>query len=113
MIQGTASEALLVAMLASRARAIRRMVKSMAHEEALDHVLTHMVVYSSDQAHSCMKKAAMICGIPDCRYRAIGVDENFAMRVDELELAIEVLFPRLSLTVFRFLDHDFACTVIC
>lgn len=58
VIQGTASEACLVAMLAARCRKMQ----SRPSEDLLK-----LVAYSSDQAHSCVKKACMIAGIQHCR----------------------------------------------
>ena len=57
-IQGTASEACLVAVLAARARAM----EELAEEEALN-----LVAYCSDQAHSCVKKACMVAGVHHLR----------------------------------------------
>ena len=72
VIQGTASEAAVVAMVAARGRAASG----------------QQVVYTSSQAHSSIEKAAMVCGIGRANVRLIGVDEHLAMRVDELERAI-------------------------
>lgn len=72
VIQGTASEAAVVAMVAARGRA----------------AAGQQVVYTSSQAHSSIEKAAMVCGIGRENVRLIGVDERLAMRVDELERAI-------------------------
>ena len=58
VIQGTASEASLVALLAARAKALG----GRPPEDALK-----LVAYSSDQAHSCLKKACMVAGIQHCR----------------------------------------------
>ena len=58
VIQGTASEASLVALLAARAKALG----GRPPEDALK-----LVAYSSDQAHSCLKKACMVSGIQHCR----------------------------------------------
>lgn len=79
VIQGTASEATLVALVAARARA----VASGAEAEAL-------TVYASSQAHSSVVKAAMIAGLAGhaddrSRVRLIGVDHAFAMDAAELE----------------------------
>lgn len=78
VIQGTASEATLVAMLAARGRA---------------HKGENLIAYASNQAHSSVVKAAMIAGIAqgaDDRehVRLIDVDENFAMRPDALGAAV-------------------------
>ena len=81
VIQGTASEATLVALVAAK----RRMQKLGVDGRA--------VVYCSDQAHSSVVKAAMIAGVANGQedpeaVRAIGVDRAFAMRPDLLAQAI-------------------------
>lgn len=78
VIQGTASESTLIAMLAARKRIGQA---------------PNPVVYASTQAHSSVIKAAMIAGIatgPEDKehIRLIDVDEDLAMRPDLLEQAI-------------------------
>jgi aromatic-L-amino-acid decarboxylase len=82
VIQGTASEAALVAMVAARARARR----AGAPDDAL-------VAYCSNQAHSSIIKAAMIAGVarsPDdhAHVRQIDVGPDYAMRPDALARAL-------------------------
>ncbi len=72
MIQGTASEAVLVAMVAARERSRR---EGRGGE---------LVAYTSSQAHSSIVKAAMVCGVGRENVRLVGVDEKLRMRVDEL-----------------------------
>ncbi len=48
--------------------------------------LDNIVAYGSSQAHSSIEKGARVAGYR--HYRPIGVDGNFAMRVDLLEAAI-------------------------
>jgi aromatic-L-amino-acid/L-tryptophan decarboxylase len=79
VIQGTASEATLVAMLAARKRA--------------EGGAGDLVAYASTQAHSSVMKAAMIAGVargPDDRERVrlIEVDEKCAIRPEALERAM-------------------------
>jgi len=84
VIQGTASEAALVAMVAARDR-VRRECRArgvMARPE--------FVVYTSQQAHSSIVKAAMIAGIAEdaddrVHVRLVPVDRAFGMRPDVLE----------------------------
>jgi aromatic-L-amino-acid decarboxylase len=45
-------------------------------------------LYVSSQSHHCIVKAAKLAGIAYDRVRVIDVDDDFRMRVDELELAI-------------------------
>jgi aromatic-L-amino-acid decarboxylase len=97
VIQGTASEAVLVALVAARDRARR--------ESPGDQ--RPMVAYASTQAHSSVVKAAMIAGIaagsepregfiagpapagaPTGGVRLIGTDEHYAIDAGELERAI-------------------------
>ncbi len=81
VIQGTASESTLIAMLAARRRALGRAPGA------------ELVAYASTQAHSSVVKAAMIAGLahsPEDRrhLRLIGVDGSFAMRPDLLAAAM-------------------------
>jgi aromatic-L-amino-acid decarboxylase len=85
VIEGTASEATLVAMLAARTR---------ARTAAPGARTQHLALYASTQAHSSVIKAAMIAGLadgPDDRrcIRLVDADDDFAMRPDLLERAIE------------------------
>jgi aromatic-L-amino-acid decarboxylase len=85
VIQGTASDAALVATVAGRDRARRLRAAGRPRAE--------WTVYASTQAHSSVTKAAMIAGIADgpddrAHVRLIGVDAAFAIRADELEAAL-------------------------
>lgn len=83
VIQGTASEAVLVALLAARHR--------YQHQHPSAH--PHYTLYTSTQAHSSVVKAAMIAGLakgPDDRshLRLIHAGADYAMRPDLLQRAI-------------------------
>ncbi len=77
VIQGTASEATLAAMVAARDRAA-------ATTPGAD-----LVAYTSTQAHSSIVKAAMICGLGRERVRLIETDATLAMDPVKLREAIE------------------------
>jgi aromatic-L-amino-acid decarboxylase len=82
-IQGTASESVLVAMVAARRRARTRQ-----NDPGAD-----LVCYASREAHSSVVKAAMVAGIavsPDdhAHVRLVGTDENHAIRPELLADAI-------------------------
>jgi glutamate/tyrosine decarboxylase-like PLP-dependent enzyme len=47
-----------------------------------------MTIYSSDQAHSSVERAAWIVGIPRANVRSIATDDDFRMRVGALHEAI-------------------------
>ena len=82
VIQDSASSASLCALLAARERATR----FQSNERGCDGRLT---VYTSNQAHSSIEKAAMIAGIGRENLRLIDVDDRFAMRADVLAQQIE------------------------
>lgn len=87
VIQGTASEAALVAIVAARDR-LRR-----AWRAAGRPGVPEPVVYASTQAHSSIAKAAMIAGIAESHddrrhIRLIDTDASYALRPDLLAQAL-------------------------
>ena len=82
VIQGSASEATLVAILSARWRATGGRVNA-------DGDTTSLVGYCTDQAHSSIVKGMRIAGIGAQRLRIIDHDESFAMRPDALLRAVE------------------------
>jgi aromatic-L-amino-acid decarboxylase len=90
VIQGTASEALVSAIVAARHRSLN----SLARAAGSSHAPPHFVAYASTQAHSSFIKACMITGLatgPDDRAhcRLIETDDNLAMRPDLLAAAMQ------------------------
>lgn len=81
VIQGTASEAILVVLLAARDKAL----KAIGMES-----LERLVVYGSDQTHSALQKACMIAGIRQTNFRALPTNSstNYALSANVLEKAI-------------------------
>ncbi|KAJ1288426.1 hypothetical protein BS78_02G088100 [Paspalum vaginatum] len=67
VIQGTASEAVLVVLLAARDRTLRRHGKTSFEK---------LVVYASDQTHSALQKACQIAGIFSENLRVLKADKN-------------------------------------
>ncbi len=78
VIQGTASEATLVAVLSARWRATAGAVNH-------DGDTTKLVAYATSQAHSSIEKGLRIAGVGTQRIRTVPHDDDFAMRVDELD----------------------------
>ena len=81
MIQGSASEATLVAILSARWRATGGAVNH-------DGDTTRLVAYATSQAHSSIEKGLRIAGIGTDRVRIVAHDEHFAMRPDALAAMI-------------------------
>jgi aromatic-L-amino-acid decarboxylase len=82
VIQGSASEAVLVAILAARWRATGGAVNT-------DGDTSQLVAYATAQAHSSIEKGLRIAGIGTDRIRTVPHDGAFAMRPDALETLIE------------------------
>ncbi|XP_020425168.1 tyrosine decarboxylase 1 isoform X2 [Prunus persica] len=81
VIQGTASEAVLVVLLAARDKILRRVGKNS---------LEKLVVYASDQTHSALQKACQIGGIhpENCRLLRTDSSTNYALSPNVLNEAI-------------------------
>ena len=84
IIQGTASEATLVALLAARSRIFKEK-QADDPKLTLGRLLDQLIVYCSDQAHSSVDKAVLIVG---CRLRKIPTDANCVMHGEQLDIAI-------------------------
>lgn len=67
VIQGTASEAVLVVLLAARDKVLRRVGKD---------AIGNLVVYCSDQTHSAIQKACQIAGIHPKNCKALKTDPS-------------------------------------
>ncbi|KAH1129846.1 hypothetical protein J1N35_001224 [Gossypium stocksii] len=81
VIQGTASEAVLVVLLAARDKVLR-----MVGKDALEK----LVVYASDQTHSSLQKACQIAGIhpENCRLLKATSSTNYALSPEFLSETI-------------------------
>jgi glutamate/tyrosine decarboxylase-like PLP-dependent enzyme len=76
VIQTSASECVLVSMLAARAQALKRLKQQHPFvEEGL--LLSKLMAYCSREAHSCVEKAAMICFV---KLRILEPDEKSSLR---------------------------------
>jgi aromatic-L-amino-acid decarboxylase len=82
VIQGTASEATLVSILAARWRATGGEVNHRGVDGSL-------VAYATSQSHSSVEKGLRIAGIGTDRVRIVAHDERFAMRPGALEEMVE------------------------
>ncbi len=83
VIQDSASSATFCAILTAREQA----TGWRANEQGLP-ICPTLAVYTSDQTHSSVEKAVTMSGIGRENLRLIPSDDNFAMRVDELERRI-------------------------
>ncbi|XP_058037673.1 aromatic-L-amino-acid decarboxylase [Ahaetulla prasina] len=85
VIQGTASEATLVAMLAARTKAIRRI--QLDNENLTQGEITgRLVAYTSDQAHSSVEKDVLIAGV---KIKQVPTDDSFSARGSALRKIID------------------------
>ncbi|CAH6787939.1 Hdc [Phodopus roborovskii] len=85
ILQSTVSESTLIALLAARKNKILEMKLSEpdADESSLN---ARLVAYASDQAHSSVEKAGLISLV---KMKFLPVDDNFSLRGEALQRAIE------------------------
>ncbi len=81
VIHGSASEATLAAILAARWRVT-------GGEVNLTGDTSNLIAYTTTETHSSIEKGLRIAGIGVQRMRLVAVDDDFAMRADELERMI-------------------------
>ncbi|KAL8252744.1 hypothetical protein R6Q59_036437 [Mikania micrantha] len=98
VIQGTASEAVLVVLVAARDRILREIGKD---------ALGKLVVYGSDQTHSCFQKACQIVGIHPQNLRLLRT-ENY----NEYALSPESLDDAISHDIASGLIPFFLCATV-
>ncbi|CAF0936975.1 unnamed protein product [Adineta ricciae] len=84
VLLGSASECILVAMLAARTKKITSKRQSDPLMED-GQILARLVCYTSKLAHSCVEKAGLIAMV---RVRQLAVDEHFSLRGKTLEDSI-------------------------
>uniref|UniRef100_A0A3P9IXY0 Aromatic-L-amino-acid decarboxylase n=1 Tax=Oryzias latipes TaxID=8090 RepID=A0A3P9IXY0_ORYLA len=85
VIQGTASEATLVSLLAARCKAIRR-VQSLDPKKSEAEILSKLVAYTSEQAHSSVERAALIGAV---MMKKVPTDNLYAVRGEMLKKILE------------------------
>lgn len=85
VIHDTASTASLVALISARER-VSNHCQTRGGLQAEERPLS---VYTSDQSHSSIEKAALLAGFGRDNVRAIETDDTFAMRLDALAYALE------------------------
>ncbi|TSL82509.1 Aromatic-L-amino-acid decarboxylase [Bagarius yarrelli] len=85
VIQGSASEATLITLLAARSRIVRR-VKVDHPEWTETYILSKLIAYLSNQAHSSVERACLIGGV---KMKKLPTDSKFSLRGEALRKAIE------------------------
>ncbi|XP_057579717.1 histidine decarboxylase isoform X2 [Hippopotamus amphibius kiboko] len=85
VLQSTVSESTLIALLAARKNKILEMKAS---EPGMDEssLNARLIAYASDQAHSSVEKAGLISLV---KMKFLPVDDNFSLRGEALQKAIE------------------------
>ncbi|XP_032595366.1 3,4-dihydroxyphenylacetaldehyde synthase 2 isoform X1 [Drosophila grimshawi] len=85
VIQGSASESVLVAVLAAREQAVRKERENHPEMSESD-IRGKLIAYSSDQSNSCIEKAGLLAAI---RMKLLPADEDLIFRGATLQKAIE------------------------
>uniref|UniRef100_A0A8C4Z4A6 Aromatic-L-amino-acid decarboxylase n=1 Tax=Gadus morhua TaxID=8049 RepID=A0A8C4Z4A6_GADMO len=81
VIQGTASEATLMALLAARCKAVKCVHESDPQRSEAD-IISKLIAYTSEEAHSSVERAGLIGGVG---IRMVATDEHFSVRAETLE----------------------------
>lgn len=90
VIHDTASTASLVALLCAR----ERITNHAQTEGGLQAEEAPLIVYVSTQSHSSIEKAALLAGFGRVHLRSIATDDEYGMRADLLERAINLDLER-------------------
>ncbi|XP_071401756.1 aromatic-L-amino-acid decarboxylase [Centroberyx affinis] len=85
VIQSTASEATLVSLLAARCKAVRLVQASDPQSSEAD-ILSKLVAYTSDQAHSSVERAGLIGGV---RMKKVPTDDSYSIKGAMLKKMME------------------------
>lgn len=85
VIQGSASDSILIAVLAAREQSVRRVGEESPDMTESD-IRGRLVAYSSDQSNSAVEKAGILAAMP---MRLLTTDAKCALRGDTLRKAIE------------------------
>eukprot|EP00118_Oscarella_pearsei_P015904 m.147712 g.147712 ORF g.147712 m.147712 type:complete len:486 (+) comp38470_c0_seq2:81-1538(+) len=85
VIQGSASESTLVAMLAARTKAVSK-IQEKNPGISLHGAMEKLVAYASEHVHSCFQKGGLIAGV---KTRTLPTDGELSLRGETLERAME------------------------
>uniref|UniRef100_A0A8C2Z410 Aromatic-L-amino-acid decarboxylase n=1 Tax=Cyclopterus lumpus TaxID=8103 RepID=A0A8C2Z410_CYCLU len=85
VIQGSASEATLMALLAARCKTLRR-IRAANSELSEGEIRSKLVAYTSEQAHSSVERASLI---GDVTIRMVPTDSTYAVRGSMLKKMLE------------------------
>lgn len=85
VIQGSASESILVAVLAAREQAVKRIRLEQPQLSESD-IRGKLIAYSSDQSNSAVEKSGLLAAVP---FRLLPSDENFALNGAILQAAYD------------------------
>ncbi|KAJ3581973.1 hypothetical protein NHX12_001288 [Muraenolepis orangiensis] len=81
VIQGTASEATLMALLAARCKTVKSVREAQPQRQEAD-IISKLMAYTSEEAHSSVERASLIGGVV---IRMVPTDDNFSVRAEALE----------------------------
>lgn len=85
VIQGTASEATLVALLAARCKKVRQ-IQASNPQMSEGEIFSKLVSYSSEQSHSSVERAALIGGV---MIKMVPTDGSYAVRGAALQKMVD------------------------
>lgn len=84
VIQGSASESVLVAVLAAREQAVKR-IQATHPDLTESEIRGRLMAYSGDQSNSCIEKACVLAAVP---YRLLPAGDDLVLHGDALQQAV-------------------------
>ncbi|OMJ21437.1 Aromatic-L-amino-acid decarboxylase [Smittium culicis] len=110
VIQGSASEAITVSLIAARKKATDKFKESNPgySQLELDTFLSKLIAIGSSQTHSSLEKATMIIG---CKYKGITTGSDGSITKSLIETAVKECFD--SGLIPFFITGTFGTTAIC
>ncbi|XP_055837642.1 3,4-dihydroxyphenylacetaldehyde synthase 2 [Episyrphus balteatus] len=85
VIQGSASESVLVAVLAAREQAVKR-IQTEHPDLSESEIRGRLMAYSGDQSNSCIEKACVLSAVP---YRLLPAGDDLVLHGEALRQAVE------------------------
>ena len=86
VIQGSASESVIVAIVAARERVLRPYRENGASETELATITSNLIAYASTQTHSCTQRACIVLNL---KFKTIQTDERYRLRGEALKNQME------------------------
>ncbi|CAD6997197.1 unnamed protein product [Ceratitis capitata] len=90
VILGSASEAVLIAVISAREHMVR-CTKTKHPDRNERDIRAKLIAYASDQSNSCIEKAGKLAALP---FNLLPTKNDFRLHAEQLEAAIKMIYPK-------------------